>query len=218
MILPDLVIFDCDGVLIDSEVLANEAFAKSLQKLGVPLTLEDSLKQFVGVSWLGCAAQIEAQYGIKIPDDFWDKMRALEFKFFQEKLEPIPGVMDVLDNLSVKKCVASSSGPRTLEYTLGLTGIWERFAPHVFSGHQVQKGKPAPDLFLFAANQMNARPEGCLVIEDSVPGVRAAKAANMRVYGFTGGSHCSPTHAEALYQEGAEKVFATMADLSEAVL
>lgn len=211
---PDLVIFDCDGVLIDSEVLASELLVEALARVGISLSLEEVLKEHVGLSRVSSAARIEAKYGIRLPDGFWDDVRAAASERYARSLKAIPGVIELVAALRAKKCVASSSGPQTLRHALGLVGLWDYFNPYVFSSHQVKNGKPAPDLFLFAAEQMQADPSACLVIEDSVAGVRAAKAANMRVFGFAGGSHCNSNHADVLLKEGANRVFARMDDIA----
>jgi HAD superfamily hydrolase (TIGR01509 family) len=214
---PELVIFDCDGVLIDSELLGNEVYVTALSALGIQITKEEALKEFVGVSRISAASKIEDRYGIKIPDHFWEAMCKTEFDVFEKQLKPIPGIEDLLDVLPLKKCIASSRGPVTLKNALKLVKLWDLFAPHVFSANQVKNGKPAPDIFLFAAEQMNVHPSNCLVIEDSVAGIRAAKAATMPVWGFTGGSHCGGGHAELLRAEGAHRTFPTMSDLAAAI-
>ncbi len=215
---PDLIIFDCDGVLIDSEILAGEIYTQALAGIGIRISVEEERREFVGLSRASVAAKIETRYKIKLTDGFWDDMRAQEFKTFKEKLKPIPGAVDFVKAVKNKKCVASSNGPQTLKFTLGLVGLWDSFAPNIFSALQVKNGKPAPDLFVFAAKQMGAEAASCLVIEDSIAGVRAAKAANMRVFGFAGGSHCGPEHANNLKNEGAEEVFVKMHDIADVLL
>jgi len=212
---PELVIFDCDGVLVDSEILANEVFAEALKSLGINLSLEETMNRFVGLNRMSMTSSIESEFGVKITDQFWDELRHLTWKAFDGKLKPIPGVVDLVAKLASKKCVASSSGPQSIKHSLSLVGLWERFAPYVYSAHQVKNGKPAPDLFLYAAAQLQTPPSSCLVIEDSLAGVRAAKAAKMRVFGFVGGSHCSPGHADVLRREGVEQVFSDMKVVAE---
>ncbi|MDD4617205.1 MAG: HAD family hydrolase [Alphaproteobacteria bacterium] len=214
---PDLVIFDCDGVLIDSEVVANAPIVQALAKLGARATLDDILKECVGISRPLATAKIEARFGVRVPGDFWDEVHAEAVKAWLTDLKAVDGVEAVVASLP-RKCVASGSGPQTLRKTLGQVGLWDYFDPHIFSAHQVQRGKPAPDLFLFAAEQMGVDPVRCIVIEDSVPGVRAGRAANMRVLGFAGASHCREGHAEALLREGANRVFKTMDELGKALL
>ncbi|MDD3370509.1 MAG: HAD-IA family hydrolase [Alphaproteobacteria bacterium] len=214
---PGLVIFDCDGVLIDSELLSHEVFAEELGKIGLAVSMDEVLKKFVGRSRITATVEIESEYGVRLPPGFWDTVRASVFKRYETNLKAIPGVKDLVVSLSAKKCVASGSGPQTLRRTLGLVGLWEAFAPNVFSSHEVERGKPAPDLFLYASERMRTPPSACLVIEDSVAGVRAARAADMRVLGFAGASHCGPGHTEILRKEGAENAYENMADLAAAI-
>ncbi|MDE1901344.1 MAG: HAD family hydrolase [Alphaproteobacteria bacterium] len=213
-----LVIFDCDGVLIDSEGLAHQALVETLRDYGIDMTLEDALNRYMGVSSVDETADIEMRYNVKMPADYLDKKGMRRHALYEKALKATPGIFDMIDALPWKKCVASSTKPEGLRHSLGLTGLWGKLAPHIFSASQVERGKPAPDLFLFAAAQMNTAPEHCLVIEDSPAGVQAARAAHMRVWGFTGGSHCPPGHGDRLLQDGAEKVFARMDDLARALL
>ena len=138
-------------------------------------------------------------------------------RVFTEKLQPIPGIEQTLARLRQKICVASSGTPERIRSSLTITGLIDRFAPHIFSASQVAHGKPAPDLFLFAAAQMGADPECCLVVEDSVPGVMGAVAAGMAVAGFCGGGHCGADHAAALRKAGALAVFHDMTQLPEII-
>jgi len=212
---PSLVIFDCDGVLIDSEILACQSMIENLgREYGITLTAEEILDNYLGQSGPTTNAQLEARYGVTITQEIVLKGRAITTRLFDEELQPIEGAAHLLQTLAIKKCVASSSSPERLKHSLGLTKLWDYFAPHIFSASQVKNGKPAPDLFLFAAAQMQTPPEECLVIEDSVAGIRAAKVAGMCVYGFTGGSHCRPGHSEKLTQAGAQKIVTTMDELA----
>lgn len=213
----DLVIFDCDGVLIDSEGLAMRVFVETLATYGICLTLEEAMKRYMGTSLASEMADIEARYRIKLAPDYAEKKRRKRMQLFETSLKAMPGILGLIDALSYKKCVASSGSPQTLHHSLGLVGLWDAFAPHIFSATQVKNGKPAPDLFLFAADQMGVSASNCLVVEDSVAGVQAAKAAKMRVFGFTGGEHCGPEHAEILRREGADQVFASMNQIAEAL-
>lgn len=210
---PELVIFDCDGVLIDSEVIACRVEAELLTELGLPMTAEDVNRRFVGRSGAAVSEILEAELGRPLPADFsqtmWSRTRAA----FESELRAIPGIAETLDRLALPCCVASSSDPERLEVALGLTGLYARFAPHVFSTTMVARGKPAPDLFLYAAAQRGARPAHCIVVEDSAPGVQAGAAAGMRVLGFVGGSHCRPGHADRLARAGASAVFDDIREL-----
>jgi HAD superfamily hydrolase (TIGR01509 family) len=218
MVSSNLIIFDCDGVLIDSEGLAHRALVEVLADYGIKMSFKEALKRYVGRPASFEKTDIESRYQIKLSSDFFEKRDTLLIRLYESELKPIPGVRDFIEALICKKCVASSNGPKTLRRSLGVTGLWEYFAPNVFNSHQVKNGKPAPDLFLFAAKQMRVSPSSCLVIEDSVAGVRAARAANMRVFGFVGGSHCGAGHADVLRSEGAEQVFAKMSDIAEVLL
>jgi HAD superfamily hydrolase (TIGR01509 family) len=211
--IPDLLIFDCDGVLIDSELIACQVDAACLTEIGWDHTVEDILDRYVGRSTAAMFADLEARAGKKLPEGFAETLRQRLAAAFETELAAIPGVADVLDQLSCRICVASSSAPERLRHSLSLAGLHDRFAPHIFSATEVRRGKPAPDLFLHAAGRMGAPPHRCLVIEDSVAGVQAACAAGMTVFGFTGGGHCRPGHDERLRREGASVIFADMAQL-----
>ncbi len=211
-----LLIFDCDGVLVDSEVLSCGICGEVLTGLGVPYTGQDIMRQFVGMSLKDMVARIEAERGCTLPDDFRDRVNSEVFRRFEAELQPVPGVREAIQALPFPRCVASSSAPERIALSLRVTGLADLF-DHIFSSTQVPRGKPAPDLFLHAAREMNARPEDCLVIEDSTAGVQAARAAGMRVIGFTGGLHCGPDHAEKLRNAGAPLILERMADLPRAV-
>ena len=211
-----LLIFDCDGVLVDSEVLSCRIDAEFLTEIGVPYTAEEIARQFLGVSLKTMISRIESERDCKLPDDFSEKLNRTLFARFETDLKPIDGVRDAILSLPFPRCVASSSIPERIALSLRVTGLADLF-DNIFSSTQVARGKPAPDLFLHAASRMNTLPEECLVIEDSIAGVQAARAAGMRVIGFVGGSHCGPGHAEKLRQVGAQAVIERMADLPAAV-
>jgi HAD superfamily hydrolase (TIGR01509 family) len=201
-----LVIFDCDGVLLDSELISSRAHADALAALGLPFKAADVLRRFTGMPDRAMYALIEAEHGIRLPSDHDAGVKARVAEAYRTELRAIPGVHAAVAAIGDPACVASSSTPEKLALGLGLVGLHDRFAPHVFSASQVERGKPAPDLFLFAARTMGAAPADCLVIEDSLAGVQAARAAGMRVIGFTAGSHCGPGHGARLVGEGAEAV------------
>jgi HAD superfamily hydrolase (TIGR01509 family) len=211
-----LLIFDCDGVLVDSEPLSCALDAELLTQCGVPYTAAEVARDFTGVSLKDQIARIEAERGVRLPDDFRERLNQALFARFETELKPVEGVRDAILALPLPRCVASSSAPERIALSLRVTGLAYLF-DHVFSSTQVARGKPAPDLFLHAASRMNARPEDCLVIEDSTAGVQAAVAAGMRVIGFTGGGHCGPDHADKLRQAGATMIVARMAELPAAV-
>ena len=182
-----LVIFDCDGVLVDSERLAIEVDVKMLHELGWPLSKSEVIERFVGRSDRETRSAIEEHLGRKLPASWDEQVNRRYREVFETQLAPVPGVIEALDRISLPSCVASSGTHEHLRYTLGLTGLYERFADRIFSAEEVAAGKPAPDLFLHAAERMQAQPAGCVVVEDSRAGVQAARAAGMRVLAFAGG-------------------------------
>jgi len=176
---PAIVIFDCDGVLVDSEPVANRVFADALHELGFDMTFEDVCREFTGLSMSRCVALIEKRMGRPLPREFVDDVQRRTFDGFRRDLQPVAGVVDALDRIDLPACVASSGELEKMRLTLGITGLLPRFEGKLFSAEQVARGKPAPDLFLFAARQMGLPPADCTVVEDSVPGVLAARAAGM---------------------------------------
>jgi len=204
----ELVIFDCDGVLIDSERLAVKVDMVVLRELGWPLTEAEVIERFVGRSDRDTQAAIEAHLGRKLPAGWDERYKPLYEEAFEAELKPVEGVLDALDRITMPICVASSGTHEYLDYTLGLTGLNDRFAGRIFSAEDVATGKPAPDLFLHAAERMAVKPAACVVVEDSRSGVEAARAAGMRTLAFAGGL----TPAELL--EGPNTiVFENMRDL-----
>jgi HAD superfamily hydrolase (TIGR01509 family) len=209
----DLVIFDCDGVLIDSEALTIRLEVAMLGEVGITITADEIAERYCGISMKAMLADLEARFGRPLGDVF-SAAHANRFAAICEtELKAMAGVAALLDQLEWRRCVASSSAPDRLRHTLGVTGPYHRFDPHIFSSTMVANGKPAPDLFLYAAAQMSATPERCAVIEDSLPGVQAAVAAGMTAIGFVGGAHCAPGHAGRLRDEGAAAAVATMPEV-----
>ena len=207
---PELLIFDCDGVLIDSEVIACRADAACLAEIGVALSAEEIMQRYLGISASAMCADIEQRLGRSLPTDFAETLRLRVAVAFEAELRPIPGIEAALAALPQRRCVASGSAQERVRHSLSLTGLLRFFEPYLFSAAQVARGKPAPDLFLFAAASMHAASGACAVIEDSPVGVRAAVTAGMRAIGFTGGSHCLAGHAESLRAAGAETVIDRM--------
>lgn len=204
---PDLIIFDCDGVLIDSELIACSVDAEELSRLGYAITPEEVVRRYAGVPAAEMYAEIEAHLGHALPEDFAATVERRVLTAYRQDLRPIVHAADTIRRLSWRSCVASSSKPSKLGLGLIETGLFELFYPHIFSATLVPRGKPAPDLFLLAAERMDAEPHRCLVIEDSVAGVTAARAARMPVLGFVGGSHCTAEHGQTLRAAGAELIF-----------
>jgi HAD superfamily hydrolase (TIGR01509 family) len=209
----DLLIFDCDGVLIDSETIVCRVEVQALAEIGYDLDLERFMERFVGKAARDGRALIEAELGRKLPAGFEAETARRVAEAFARELKAVTGVDDALAAIPGRRCVASSSLPERLAYTLGLTGLAKWFGDAVFSVSMVARGKPAPDLFLHAARAMAADPARCLVIEDSAPGITAAKAAGMTALGFMGASHCRPGHDARLTAAGADLVFADMREL-----
>jgi HAD superfamily hydrolase (TIGR01509 family) len=205
----DLIIFDCDGVLVDSETLAVEAFVEVLREAGVPVE-PSMVENCFGMKQADILLRMSELTGREIPVSVAEALWPATRRLFERALQPMSGVADFIDGLGhPKRCVASSSNPERIRISLELTGLIDRFDGHLFSSHQVARGKPAPDLFLFAAANMGVDPQRCLVIEDSVFGVQGARAAGMTAIGFVGGNHIPPGHAEDLERHGAELVTAS---------
>lgn len=212
-----LVIFDCDGVLVDSEMIASEIFAAHLTAHGYPLTPEESRERFTGWSLRSAKTFVEQALGRPLPDDFLQALAVKDRAAMSEALQPIAGIHETVARLTVPACVASSGGPEKIRHSLKLCGLLDAFEPNIFSALQVANGKPAPDIFLFAAERMGVPPPRCVVVEDSVAGVRAGAAAGMTVLGFCGGAHCAAGHDRRLVSEGAARTFQDMRQLPEII-
>ena len=209
---PDLIIFDCDGVLVDSELLSCGALADVLGGAGIDLSLDEALKLFLGRSTKAVLEHYRS-LGRELPDSFFADLKQRVRDRFSASLQPIPGIAALLSALTVPCCVASSSDLDRIRFSLQFTGLIGHFGDRLYSAEMVARGKPAPDLFLLAADRMGIPPARTLVVEDSVGGVMAAKAAGMTVWGFVGGSHYRSRDGRAmLYDAGADRVFDRMAD------
>jgi HAD superfamily hydrolase (TIGR01509 family) len=212
---PKLILFDCDGVLVDSEAIACRVELAYLAELGHPIGAEEFHRRAVGRSEKDGKAMLEALWGRPLPADFIERNRALALAAFEVELQPVPGIRRVLEGLGTQhRCVASSSAPPRIARSLALAGLADFFGDHIFSAAEVPRGKPAPDLFLHAASRMAVDPAACLVVEDSVPGIAAAKAAGMAAIGFTAGSHCGADHGTALLAAGADATVVDAATLA----
>jgi HAD superfamily hydrolase (TIGR01509 family) len=208
-----LLIFDCDGVLVDSESIACRVVAETLTDAGYPLKAGD-IAEFIGKSSRDMYARIAARFGRALPDDLDAALGTRLHQAFASELEPMDGTDALLGTLSgTRRCVASSSGPARIQHSLTCTGLLRHFEPHLYSAAMVARGKPAPDLFLHAASSMGVASADCIVIEDSVPGIEAAVAAGMTPIGFTGGGHCAGDHATRLACAGARQIAGSMAAL-----
>ena len=183
----ELVIFDCDGVLVDTEPIACRVTAQVLTGLGWPLSEADVIERFVGRSRASIGVDMQAHLGEQGFIEADRQIQQLYWQAIDAELAPIDGIVDVLAELTLSRCVASSGTQDKMRKTLGRTGLYPFFEGRIFSATEVEHGKPAPDLFLHAAEQLGVRPEHCVVVEDSRPGVQAARAAGMRSFGYAGG-------------------------------
>ena len=212
MIKPDLIIFDCDGVLVDSEVLSCRCLSQVLARYGIDLGVERALDLFLGRSTAAVVEHYKA-LGHSMPEQFSAELAAGVRAAFVSALCPIEGVNSVLEGLQIPHCVASSSDFDRVSFSLSMTGLAPYFDGRLYTSQMVERGKPAPDLFLYAAEKMRADPRHTLVIEDSVSGVKAGKTAGMTVWGFVGGSHYQSRDGRTLLRNaGADRIFGRMAD------
>jgi len=202
-----LVIFDCDGVLIDSDRISLRIQAEMLCELGVPTTYDACVHDFLGIGMPATLAAITARLGRPVPPSWIDELDQAVRNAFTLELTSTPGIVEALNQITVPTCIASSGSQDKMRFTLGLTDLYRRFEGRIYSGDEVEHGKPAPDLFLHAARSMTTAAAGCVVVEDSPSGIQAAKAAGMRVLGYA-----ATTPADWLRH--ADVVFADMADLT----
>jgi HAD superfamily hydrolase (TIGR01509 family) len=218
-----LVIFDCDGVLVDSEPISIRCTAAALNRFGYPIDEDGVFDNFLGGSTASMVKTVEESLGRTLAPEALDDLRREILAAFDVELTAIPGVAEAVDGLDRPFCVASSSIPERIRHSLRLTGLLPLFEPAIFSATMVVHGKPAPDLFLLAAKRLGAAPSECVVVEDSIHGAAAGQAAGMVVLGFTGGSHIAgdsdrrERHAWRLKRAGATLVFDSMADLPNLV-
>lgn len=211
-----LIIFDCDGVLIDSEIVAARLEAEAATALGLPITAEEICRRFAGTTTREVWQTLERELGRPLPEGFFEAHLEHVRDVFSRDLEPIRGARAALERVAaaaIPFCVASSTRLPSLLTNLATAGLADLVDGRVYSASQVKRAKPAPDVFMFAASQMGADPADCLVIEDSVAGVTAARRAGMRVAGFLGGSHVTEGHDERLNAAGAMVLFRRMEEL-----
>jgi HAD superfamily hydrolase (TIGR01509 family) len=202
----DLVIFDCDGVLVDSDRLSLQIQAKHVTALGLSMDADDCAREFLGIGMPSTVEMIAERLGRPVPATWLAGLEAEVEEVFRKKLQSVPGIVDALDLITLPTCVASGGSHEKMRLTLGLTGLWERFDGRIFSATEVPHPKPAPDLFLHAAEEMGANPTRCVVVEDSPFGITAAKAAGMRCFGFA-----AMTPPDRLNE--ADRVFTEMQEL-----
>lgn len=219
MTLPALVIFDCDGVLVDSEPIAMRIFLETVRAAGCPMDEQTGYRQFLGRSLASAHEHLRADFGIDLQPAALTAMRHALYEAFRAGLRPTRGIVTALKDLrqrGIPFCVASSSQPERIALSLEVTGLARYFGPHLFSASMVRHGKPAPDLFLHAAASMGYPPADCLVIEDSAAGIQAAQAAGMRVVGFTGGGHAQTAGlAQVMTALRPDAMLDDMAELAE---
>jgi len=212
-----LVIFDCDGVLVNSEAILVEAELDFFKNHGVEISRESYLDKYMGIPLDDWKAKVSIllnnKLGTPISEDIFKPLEESISRRLAEELLAIDGAHEAISSLKNSICVASSSSITSLESKLIKTELFDLFAPHIFSTQLVENGKPAPDLFLYAAKQLGVLPSECIVVEDSANGVLAGKHAGMQVIGFTGGGHCTPDHSSALLSKGADFIATDYSDL-----
>lgn len=211
----ELIIFDCDGVLVDSEIIGIDLTLSLLQQQGVDIDFAEFTRAYSGLAWDALIAKISVEKGVVVSPDIHQQFYPQLMAAFADRLVSIEGTHDVVAQIAGKKCICSNSGTAQLDAMLSQVGLKAFFAPHIYSAMDLGPGrsKPQPDIFLHAAEMMHARPAYTLVIEDSVHGVMAAKKAGMYVVGFTGGGHTTPDHQARLTAAGAARVIDHMSRL-----
>lgn len=215
----ELIIFDCDGVLIDSEMLACSAVHQQLRRHGIPLDLAEVMQRFLGRSLAEIGRHYEATLGRAMPESFVTDLRHDIETAFSAGLSAMPHIEALLASLATPHCLASSSDLARIKFSLNLVRLYPYFENRIFTAGMVAHAKPAPDLFLLAAATMQREPKACLVIEDSASGVMAGKAAGMSVWGFVGGSHYKDRDGAAhLRSAGADRVFTDMREIEQALV
>lgn len=214
-----LAIFDCDGTLMDSELIIAEEETAALAEIGIKIDPRTFLRRFAGYSGDAVRAGLEEEWNRHLPDDYDAQVPRRVEERLRREVKALPGVHAMLDRLDQPRCICSNSGIKRLEVELRRAELWDRFRPYVFSARDLDgiQEKPAPDVFLHAAREFDAEPERCVVVEDSISGVSAGREAGMRVIGFTGGSHTYPGHADALIEAGAETVINRLYDVPQLI-
>ena len=211
----DLIIFDCDGVLVDSEIIASQVQAELVSEAGFPISVEEMNERFAGLTWRDTLLTIEKEASIPLSASLIDRVDTILDKRLAADVKIIDGVKSVLLQLTLPHCICSNSTSARLATMLGRVGVKDHFGKHIYSARDLgpDRVKPKPDIFLHGAAQFGVDPARVLVIEDSVHGVHGARAAGMRVVGFTGGSHTYASHADRLTEAGAETVISRLAVL-----
>ncbi len=207
---PDLVIFDCDGVLVDTEPTSNRILCALLCEHGDAIDIPTTIEVFKGRSMASCTTLITERLG-RMPADFWEQYVARTNRAFEEHVAPIPHVVTALDAIPAATCVASSGRYAKMQITLGQIGLWDRFLGRIYCAADVARGKPAPDLFQYAARQMGIAADRAVVIEDSLPGVVAARAAGMIAFGYAPPG--TPATAQTALADAGAALFSDMREL-----
>ena len=208
------IIFDFDGVIVDSEVLANKALALVITDLGFPTTTQEAIERYTGYRMRDCIAAIEARHGFKVPDNIGE-LWGDAFKDMHAELQAVPGAVQFIRTRTAERtAIASSSRQQEIERSLAAVGLSDHFTGRIFSAANLERGKPHPDVFWLAAEGIAANPKDCIVIEDGTLGTQGAVAAGMTVIGLTAGSHCTPSHATRLRQAGAHHIAQNYADVA----
>ncbi len=212
---PALIVFDCDGVLVDSEIIAAEVESALLTEAGYPISVEEMGERFAGLTWHDILLSVEREAGIPLSATLFDKSEKILDERLANEVQALDGAAEAISKLKLPKCICSNSSSARLETMLKRVELYDFFTPNIFSAKEVgtKKTKPAPDVFLYAAQKMGVDPADAVVIEDSGHGVQAARAAGMRVIGFTGAAHSYPGHADRLTEAGAETVIRRFSDL-----
>jgi HAD superfamily hydrolase (TIGR01509 family) len=211
----DLIIFDCDGVLVDSEIIAAQVESRLLTEAGYPISVEEMGERFAGMTWKNILLQVEQEADIPLSASLLDKSEKLLDQRLERSVKIIDGVKFALSRLTTQRCICSNSSSQRLDMMLTKVGLKPYFENHIYSAKDLgpDRVKPKPDIFLHGAKQFGVEPDRCLVIEDSTHGIHGARTAGMRVVGFTGASHTYPSHADRLTDAGAETVISRMSDL-----
>ncbi|NSY16475.1 HAD family hydrolase [Neorhizobium sp. AL 9.2.2] len=211
----DLIIFDCDGVLVDSEIIAAQVESRLLTEAGYPISVEEMGERFAGMTWKNILLQVEQEADIPLSASLLDKSEKLLDQRLERSVKIIEGVKFALSRLTTQRCICSNSSSQRLDMMLTKVGLKPYFENHIYSAKDLgpDRVKPKPDIFLHGAKQFGVEPDRCLVIEDSTHGIHGARTAGMRVVGFTGASHTYPSHADRLTDAGAETVISRMSDL-----
>lgn len=214
-----LIIFDCDGVLVDSEILASEVNRTLAKEMGMEISLDDLSLRFSGLTGDAIFEKIAEELAVPVPENIVERSDQMLDDALKQSLQAVAGVHDMLDALDDPYCICSNSTTVRLEQNLKIVSLFEQFHPHIFSALEVRQNlpKPSPDVFLHAAEKLGVSPKDTIVIEDSSHGVEGAVAAGMRVIGFTGASHTYPGHGEKLMDAGAETTVSMLSDVNPTV-